>query len=132
VIELHDDGCIRIDETFAIVGAVEGGATLTRIDRRKRPTITARRMSLVRTSIGWKLADWAYQWPMWCGGLWIRSGREGRPLLGRPPSHRLDQAGGAMITCTSVDDINLAVPPLNTASLKSHSVAAAVICGSVP
>ena len=52
MIELHDNDCIRIGETFAIVGTVEGMAALTGIDPQEAAdNYRARKMSLVWTTI---------------------------------------------------------------------------------
>lgn len=52
MIELHDNECIRIGETYAIVGTVEGMAALTGIDPLEAAdNYRARKMSLVWTTI---------------------------------------------------------------------------------
>ncbi len=52
MIELHDNECICIDGTFAIVGTVEGMARLTGINPHEAAdSYRARRMVLVWTSI---------------------------------------------------------------------------------
>ena len=52
MIELHDNECIRIDGTFAIVGTVEGMASLTGINPQEAAdNYRARRMALVWTTI---------------------------------------------------------------------------------
>jgi hypothetical protein len=52
MIELHDNECIRIDDTFAILGTVEGMASLTNANPREAAdNYRARRMALVWTTI---------------------------------------------------------------------------------
>jgi hypothetical protein len=52
MIELHDNECIRIDGTFAIVGTVEGAASLTNANPLDAvASYRARRLALVWTTI---------------------------------------------------------------------------------
>ena len=52
MIELHDNECIRISETYAIIGTVEGMAALTGIaPQEAADNYRARKMSLVWTTI---------------------------------------------------------------------------------
>ena len=52
MIELHDNECIRIDATFAILGTVEGMASLTGINPQEAAdNYRTRRMPLVWTTI---------------------------------------------------------------------------------
>jgi hypothetical protein len=51
MIELHDNACIRIDDTFAILGTVEGMANLTGAKPQElADNYRARRMALVWTT----------------------------------------------------------------------------------
>jgi hypothetical protein len=52
MIELHDNACIRIDDTFAILGTVECTASLTNANPLDAAaSYRARRMALVWTTI---------------------------------------------------------------------------------